>query len=125
MEEKGIVRSPIAVILLTVITCGIYGLYWIYAFANELKTYLNKDDLSPGLDLFLCIICFPYLIYWVYKYGQLIDEAFEKNGKHKPDNSILYVILSIFGLSIVAFVIMQDSINRIWSITEPKALPEE
>jgi len=116
MGAKGKFRSPAAVIIFTIITCGIYGLIWMYNFAKELKIYLEKEDLNPGLDLFLSIICVPYIIYWSYKYGKVIYEAQQKAGiSPADDNSILYLILTILGLFIVNMAIMQSSANKIWT----------
>ena len=51
MTEKPEVRSPAAVIVFTLITCGIYGLVWIFKFSKEIKNYLNKEEINPGLEL--------------------------------------------------------------------------
>ncbi|WP_425447569.1 DUF4234 domain-containing protein [Dethiothermospora halolimnae] len=111
-------RSVASVIIFTVITCGIYGLYWIYVTSRDLKDYLGDPEINPGLDLFLCIICFPYTIYWAYKIGKLIVRAQRTSGIMEEDNSILYLLLSIFGLQIVAFAIMQSNLNKIWARNE-------
>lgn len=111
---KGENRSVVKLIILSVITCGIYYLYWQYKIAEELKLYLGDESIKPGLDLFLCIICAPYIIYWYYKYGKLVAEAQRYAGLPAEDNSILYVILSIFGLVIVNAAIMQSSMNKLW-----------
>lgn len=115
MEPKGTLRSPALVIIFSIITCGIYALVWIYMFANELKQYLEKPEINPGLDLILCIICFPYLYYWAYKYGQLIKEAQKKANIEVEDNSVLYVIIAVLGFFIVDMAIMQSSVNKVWS----------
>ncbi|MBU1075836.1 MAG: DUF4234 domain-containing protein [Spirochaetes bacterium] len=114
MSEKGEVRSPAAVIIFTIITCGIYALIWIYKISKELKLYLNKEDINPAVELILCIVCFPYSIYWVYKYGQLITEAQKKDKIDVEDNALLYLILAIFGFFIVDMAIMQASMNKLW-----------
>ncbi|MBN1898724.1 MAG: DUF4234 domain-containing protein [Spirochaetes bacterium] len=114
-DPKGKVRSPAFVIILAIITCGIYYLIWIYNVAKELKLFLNKEDLNPGLDLLLCIVCPPFAIYWVYKYGQLIDEALEKVKLKPEDNATLYLVLAIFGFIVVDMAIMQSSLNKVWS----------
>jgi len=114
MSEKGAIRSPGAILIFTIITCGIYGLIWAYNLSKELKIYLNKEEINPALDLLLCIICPPYSIYWFYKYGKIIDEAAEKAGLQPDDNALLYLILTIFGLPLVNMAIMQNSVNKIW-----------
>lgn len=115
MEYAGEKRNPAAVIVFTFVTCGIYALVWIYKFARDMKVYLDREDINPGLDLLLCIICFPFIIYWSYKYGKLLTEAQEKAALPLEDNSLLYLILAMCGLFVVVMAIMQDSVNRVWS----------
>lgn len=113
---KGIVRNPGLVLVLTIVTCGIYMLYWLYVVSNELKAYLQKDDINPGLDLLLSILCAPYIIYWFYKYGKLTYEAELRAAVPAPsDNAMLYLILAIFGFSFVSVLLMQDRLNGVWN----------
>ena len=112
---NGKVKSPAAVIIFSIITCGIYALVWIYSFAKDLKNYLGSEDIKPGLDLLLCMVCFPYMFYWTYKYGKCISEAQKKAGIPESNDEILYLVLAIFGLFIVDMAIMQSKVNEIWS----------
>lgn len=112
---KGKTRPVAEVVIFSIITCGIYSLYWIYKFAEELKFFLGDEDIKPGLELFLSIICFPYFYYWVYKYGKKLAEAQRRVGLPVEDNSVLYIILAIFGLFIVDIAIMQSSANKVWA----------
>ncbi len=113
MNEQAAVRSPAAVIVFSVISCGIYALYWIYRFAKELRDLTGRTDLNAGLDLLLCIVCFPYIIYWSYKYGMVLDEALVKAELKPDENAVLYLVLSFLGLFIVTMAIMQSTANRV------------
>lgn len=109
------IRNPVAVILFSFITCGLYFFYWIYVISDELRYYNDVDSVSPGLEVLLSIICLPYVLYWFYKYSRLIYIAQHEAGIEYPeDNSILHVILAICGLGCIAAGIMQISINKIW-----------
>ena len=46
----GNVRSPVAVILLSIITLGIYALYWEYSSFKELRAY-SGEGIGGGLGL--------------------------------------------------------------------------
>lgn len=106
-------REPVLVLIFSIITCGIYYLYWIYQTTDELGAYLQNDN-NPVLDLLLCMFCAPYQIYWMYKISRQAAEAQEKAGNTRiTDNAVLNLILTIFGLGIVASMILQSSINEV------------
>lgn len=102
------------VIVLSIFTFGIYFFYWIYAFSKDIQTLYEKNDVNPGLEVVLCIITLGiYGIYWMYKYGKLIANCQEKYNLPIEDNSIIYLILAIFDLSIVNVGLMQNQLNNI------------
>lgn len=112
-------RSIAEVIILSLITCGIYYLYWIYAFSNDIKVYLDDETINPSLEVLLSIVtCGIYAIYWMYKYGKYVSTCQEKAGVAIEDNAVLYLVLAIFGLSIVNVGLMQNSMNMIIDHTE-------
>ena len=106
-------REPVLVLVFSIITCGIYYLYWIYKVSEELGTYLQNDN-NPILELILCFFCAPYTIYWSYKTGQQIFVAQDRAGLPRPqDNAIVYLILCLFGLGPIAALIIQSTLNEI------------
>lgn len=110
IQKRGIAE----VIILSIVTCGIYMLYWIYAMSNDIKTYLDDETINPGLELLLTLVtCGIYGIYWYYKFGKLICTCQEKAGVAVEDNAIVYIILAVFGLSIVNVGLMQNSMNLV------------
>lgn len=70
-------RSIPLCIILSLVTCGIYGLYWLVCLANDINTASGRDnDTSGGMVLLLSIItCNIYGLYWMYKAGEKVDEA--------------------------------------------------
>ncbi|MCX7922809.1 MAG: DUF4234 domain-containing protein [Clostridia bacterium] len=113
---KGTFRSPALVVILGLVTCGIYFFYWIYKVSDEMKSFNDDPGINPGMELLLSIItCGLYTIYWFYKYGKIIAQAQAQVGMTPEDNSILYLVLAIFGLSIVNTAIMQASMNKLWA----------
>ena len=66
------VRSPILVAFLTIITCGIYGLIWIYQISEEIQQKEKENEsMSPGIELLLILVtCGIYTYFWYYKYAK-------------------------------------------------------
>lgn len=104
---------PIA-ILLSIITCGIYGIYWFIVITNEVNQVTgNQNDTSGGVCFLLSLItCNIYGIYWAYKMGDKLDNARAKNGVAPGSFPILFLLLNLFGLSIVTMGIMQSELNK-------------
>lgn len=101
-------------IILSILTCGIYGVYWFVKLTDE-ANYLSQDNSTSGgmALLFTIVTCGIYFFFWNYKMGKLIYQAQERAGRMPQDNSILYLVLAIFQLGIVSYCIMQSEINNI------------
>lgn len=106
-------RSIPVCIILSIITCGIYGLYWFVKMtdeANELSGQTNAT--SGGIALVLDIItCNIYGIYWAYKMGEKLDMAKQQRNMPTNNGAILYLILQLI-FPIIGWALMQDEINK-------------
>ena len=102
-------REVIAVILLSIFTCGIYSIYWHYVTAEELN---RVEPNEPITNYILAIVfgifsCGLYLIYWQYKFYKKVDVVTGES------NMTINFVLSLFGFSLVSQAIVQNSINNI------------
>ena len=105
-------RSIPAAIIFTIITCGIYGLYWDFKIWDSLYRATNRPS-SAGVDVLLSIVtCGIYYVYMMYKAGKMESEAYNMYGLGTKDDRILYLILSIFGFAIIVMAILQSNINN-------------
>lgn len=111
LERKNIVTC----IILSIVTCGIYGIYWLYCLIRDINTISeDPDSMSPIIVILLGIVtCGIYFLYWFYKAGVLLDQKAMESGRTSESRAILYIVLSLFGLAIVTYALMQDSINKI------------
>jgi len=101
-------------IILSIVTCGIYGIIWFISLTDDTNTACGKPGTSGGMAFLLSIITLGiYLLYWTYKQGEKLDEAKQAKGIPSGNSGILYLLLSIFGLSIIAYALMQDSLNKL------------
>ena len=95
---------------LAIITCGIYGIYWMIKLNDEVNYLSGETQATSGVVVFLLgiVTCGIYLFYWLYKMGERCDRIKGMNSS----SGILYLILGLFGLSIVSYCLMQDTINK-------------
>ena len=111
-------RNIVSVVLLSIVTCGIYALYCHVVVTNEIEYYLaEKSDGScgsGGLTRLLSIVtCGIYTIYWYYKEAKRLEILAADLGVRVSNEAWLYVILCIFGLEIVNIALMQDDLNKL------------
>lgn len=101
-------------ILLSIVTCGIYGLYWFVVLTDDINQESGETDAtSGGMSLLLTIVtCNIYGWFWAYKMGEKVDIIKNKNGVPSSNSGILYVLLQVFGLGIIAYALMQDTANK-------------
>ena len=104
-------RSVGLCILFSIITCGIYGIYWMIKMNDEVNTLSGEENATSGgmVFLFSIITCGIYGLYWLYKMGERIDRM---NNAASGDSRILYLLLGIFGLGIVSYCLIQSEINK-------------
>lgn len=112
-HPKFVKRDIALAILLTILTCGLYGIYWFVTMTDDINT-LQSDNSINGTMAFLYTLftCGIYAIYWNYMMGKKMYEIGQKYGKRIDDNSIIYLILSIVGLHIVSFCLIQNDLNK-------------
>ena len=107
-------RNIVVCILLSIITCGIYGIYWFITLTDDVSR-ANSNPNFTGVKsfIFTLITCGIYSFYWNYKIGKEMYEANQKAGISSSDNSAIYLILSIFGFSIITYCLVQSELNTL------------
>lgn len=108
-------RNIALCVVLTIITCGLYGLYWRVVIIDDINYASNEPDTSGvGVLLLSIITCNIFWLYTVYKMGRKLYSSWERKGRSAdPNMSILYLLLSIFALDIVTMCLMQNEVNRL------------
>jgi hypothetical protein len=115
-------REPALVLLFSIISCGIYYLYYIYKVSEEISIFQGRYDYSPGTEILLTLVtCGIWNCFWDYRVGKRIAEMNVWVGLPPSDNSILYLILDLLGLGLINGLIQQDALNRIWLAAQTNA----
>ena len=101
-------------ILLTIVTCGIYGLYWFVCITDDTNEMSGENELAGGgMALLLTLVtCGIYGWYWAYKMGEKVDIIKNRGGMPSSNRGILFVVLQLFGLGIIDYALAQDAINK-------------
>ena len=108
-------KSIVTCVILSFVTCGIYGLIWLAQIVDDVKLASGDDKLPEGgMAVLLTIItCGVYGFYLAYILGKSMITANTNNGFSDTDNSILYLVLALFGLSLVNYCLIQNDLNAI------------
>lgn len=129
-------RSIPLSILFTVITLGIYGLYWMYKITGETHELLGRKTTASGgmVILFSIITCGIYDIYWMYKIAGSLKEATAARSLRVSEYlapicvALTVVTLAVSsytvglddltwmvlcGIGLVPYALIQDSLNDI------------
>jgi len=104
-------RSLAVWVILCLLTFGIGFFVWMAGITRDVATMRKDSGYRAGATVvLLSIVTFGiYTLYWYYVTSQDIA----KLDSQKQDNSVVNLVLGIFGFGIVSMVLMQNQINRI------------
>lgn len=113
-------RGIISYVLLNIITCGIYGFYFIHKMAQEINIACDGDGgETPGLMTFILlsiITCGFYAYYWYYKLGnrlfanaQRYNLSFEENGTTVLLWCVVGIVICGIGPLIGMYILIKNS----------------
>ena len=119
-ENQGKPRYYLSIplyLILTLLTCGIFNLYWNYLQMESCNGLLKRVEFRFGYwILFTLLTCGIYHIFYQYKMGAAIVEM------QRIDDTLVFdalpvisVIVTVLGLSIVVDCIHQHEINKLVS----------
>ena len=92
-------RNIVTCLILSFITCGIYSIYWFIVMTDEAN--MISDDKGPTGGMAFLFTILTCGIYGIHKYNKPIG-----------DSSVIYLVLSIFQLSIVSYALIQSDLNK-------------
>ncbi|HEY7105321.1 MAG TPA: DUF4234 domain-containing protein [Acidimicrobiia bacterium] len=105
-------RDPVVVILLSIVTLGIYFLYWTYQVFRELKEKTGQG-IGPVLGLVLAILL--GIVNWFVLPSE-IGNMYAAAGKDKPVSGVtgFWNLIPLIGW-IIWIVKVQHALNRAWT----------
>jgi hypothetical protein len=97
------VRSPVKVFIFSLITCGIYGIYWLVSTKNS----MNKAGAQVPTAWLIIIPLANY--YWFWKYSEAV-ENYTGSGVSAIEAFLLLAIIGFIG-----YPIIQSGFNKVAS----------
>lgn len=94
-------RSLIIYIILNVITCGIYGFYFIYSVARDVNRICYGDSRKTtgliGFILLNIITCGLYSFYWYYALGNRLADAAPRYSMYFREDGTTVLLWMVLG----------------------------
>lgn len=102
-------------IILSVITCGLYNVYWNYRQMKAMNALLGRPEFDFGKWAVLTLVtCGIYHIYYEYRMGNELQTWLMQNGRPtNPHLALIGLLLSVFGLTVVADAVYQHELNKL------------
>ncbi len=124
--ESFLRRNPLGVLGLSLITLGIYFLYWYFEVNDELRRFERDETISPLRSLFAVlfgwiVIVPPFIAF--YNTAKHV-QAIERRRTIQPQLEPALVIVIMLLLAVANGIYVQEHLNRIWTqAAMPPALP--
>src|SRR5687768_9821451 len=101
------------------LTCGLYGFYWLYATTDELAKATARSDLNPMVDLLLAIVTFGlWGLYAEYRNARIVHEEMARRSLTHSDQSNMILLFNVLTLAtgltwLIGVVLTQEEYNRL------------
>ena len=133
--KKGTIRPIPLMLMLNIVTCGWYYIYWVYKTSSEIKYFMEseekysmKGDLNPALEILLGLVtCGLYFKYWYYKYGKIVYKKMPlKVGlNNTEDKTLVLVLIDIAVSAMLFFNVAFNTLMAIILFSESSGDPED
>lgn len=110
MTERDVVKY----ILLSILTCGLWGMVWVYQVGSDIAMLRGDDKPAVVLDLVLSFVsCGLWGFVCAYRWPEYLNEELSRRGRQVDGNlPAMSLLMAFFGLHVVGLVLMQESLNK-------------
>ena len=127
-KQRRIYRRSVALaIIYTLITGGLYGIFWQFEIAKETNSLSENDKgFSPVWVVIFSILTLGiYGCYWSYQVGKKHDAFFKYETNDESDYRVLYLVLHIVNYIVpitrlISYGFMQHQMNKMLFIADGK-----
>lgn len=99
------------VILLTIVTLGIWGALWTYRTSEDLRRY-RGEGLGGVLGVVIYLLLSPVLMFTI---PNEIEKMYQSDNRQSPVSAVwgLWILLPVIG-NIIWYVRVQRALNEFW-----------
>ena len=93
-------KNFVTVLLLSIVTCGIYAFYYYYVMTQDINTMVGDDgqNVDPATIVLLTLVtCGFYSWYWYYVQGNRMKALADQNGIPCQENGTTYLLWVLVG----------------------------
>jgi hypothetical protein len=114
IEKEAAISNVAADIVFTVLSCGIYGLFWLARQFRVVNAFLGRDKYRFWTCLLLSVVtCGIYAFYLLYIFSEDVEAIRVERGKDANSNfAVINLLLAVVGFHIISQAIIQNEINH-------------
>jgi hypothetical protein len=122
-------RNPLGVLGLSVVTFGIYFLYWYYKVNDEVRRFERDETINPTRSLMAMIFGWLILVppfiamYNTAKHVQAMEQRVGVGQTVEPAIAVIFMFIGSVG-TVLDGIYLQEHLNRVWDrATGTPAMP--
>jgi len=109
-------RNPLGVLGLSIVTLGIYGLYWFYKVNEEIRDFTGDTTISPSRSLLALIpgalLIVPPFIAYYNTANHVVAMERERRIANELSPALVVILGLVIWIGMGAYV--QEHLNRLW-----------
>lgn len=110
-------RDVIKSIIFSLLTCGMYQIYWTFCIVKESLMFTNKRG-NIAFEI-IASVFLPFI--GLFLVERKFSEGCASQGIEHRDSSVVYLVLSLLFLNIgacLSLALMQNELNKIITVIE-------
>jgi len=106
-------RNVVTMVILTFVTCGLWGLVWLYQIGTDISALRGDGKPNPVIDIVLGFVtCGIWFLVISYQWPKFLNDAAAQRDKRVDDNlPVLSLVATVFGCQVVGMALMQQVLN--------------
>lgn len=110
--QRGEVRNPITVLILSMLTCGVYAIYWLYMVVQDINRGLGREEFNFIKELALTFLtCGIWGIYFQWRLSEATVEVERAWGVQPTMDPPILFLMGVVGMGPF---FMQTALNNAW-----------